>query len=85
MFIFLSIVIFILVVVVECCDVLEILEFVVLDFYVYFCICIFGRMFIVIEVCYLCVDKLICGWVIFKIKNWWIGNVVYVIEFVGNN
>lgn len=63
---FLSTAILILVVVVECCDVLEISELVVLDFYAYFCTRIPGRMSTVIEVCYLCVDKPICGWVIFK-------------------
>lgn len=85
MFTFLSTAILILVVVVECCDVLEISELVVLDFYAYFCTRIPGRMSTVIEVCYLCVDKPICGWVILKFKNWWIGNAAYAIEFVGNN
>lgn len=66
LFTFLSTAIHILVAVVECCDVLEISELVVLDFYAYFCTRIPGRMSTVIEVCYLCVDKPICGWVIFE-------------------
>lgn len=64
---FFSTAILILVVVVECCDVLEISELVVLDFYAYFCTRIPGRMSTFIEICYLCVDKSICGWVIFNI------------------
>lgn len=66
-----------MVVVVECCDVLEISELVVLDFYAYFCTRIPGRMSTVI-------NRSVVG-LFLKFKNWWIGNAAYAIEFVGNN